>query len=546
MAYANLKEADIIDLTSPPPPLESVVFDSDTEFDLDVSTGIPYDFEKFPRETQRKKFNKSLGGTDGGGLNKMATTDMNPPELNTSGRHGKRKREIDKHNREMDHDLQRRRVESTQLESPKPPHANIFFVDVQPTPLDIMPPSTFPQEEPAKKLLLPAHVTVFGTTPAEILPESIAEEDEDDFINYLDLDDTRTLVRYYESPPTPASVLTRSVCKNCGAEGEHKTSACPVLICLTCGVRNEHSTRSCPISKVCFTCGMKGHINSSCPNRRLARSASSRQSEYCDRCSSSLHRSNECPTWWRIYEYLTEDERLDSLDARRRRKGLALGQGGEGYVADDEWCYRCGSSGHWGDDCCEQETYDQPVEPSAFSSYNLTSGPFDTSRQKEQAFISRNREFRESELASDWGANAPELVGRRAKKKAKAALEQTARKQQEAENDSDNWFETAKKHSGEIQHPPQKVPKKLSFGTSLRGRLSDPSTPSTPSLLDRLGDDYSHQRHSSTLGPPHRSSSSRRRLGGRHRDDERAYRVSSRGRSERRDDYGPRYKGGYS
>ncbi|EDR12848.1 uncharacterized protein LACBIDRAFT_292877 [Laccaria bicolor S238N-H82] len=398
MAYANLKEADIIDLTSPPPPLESVVFDSDTEFDLDVST---YDFEKFPRETQRKKFNKSLGGTDGGGLNKMATTDMNPPELNTSGRHGKRKREIDTHNREMDHDLQRRRVESTQLESPKPPHANIFFVDVQPTPLDIMPPSTFPQEEPAKKLLLPAHVTVFGTTPAEILPESIAEEDEDDFINYLDLDDTRTLVRYYESPPTPASVLT------------------------------SHAR--------------------------------------IDVWHAQPPRGKECPTWWRIYEYLTEDERLDSLDARRRRKGLALGQGDEGYVADDEWCYRCGSSGHWGDDCCEQETYDQPVEPSAFSSYNLTSGPFDTSRQKEQAFISRNREFRESELASDWGANAPELVGRRAKKKAKAALEQTARKQQEAENDSDNWFETAKKHSGEIQHPPQKVPKKLSFGTSLRG-----------------------------------------------------------------------------
>jgi hypothetical protein len=63
-------------------------------------------------------------------------------------------------------------------------------------------------------------------------------------------------------------------------------------------------------------------------------------------------RLQECPTWWRIYEYLTEDERLDSLDARRRRKGLTLGQGGEGYVADDEWCYRCGSSGHWGDVSC--------------------------------------------------------------------------------------------------------------------------------------------------------------------------------------------------
>ena len=196
MAYTNLKEADKIDLTRPPPPLESVVFDSDTEFDLEVSTGIPYDFEIFPRETQRQQFNKSLGGTDGGDLNKMAATDMNPPELKPSGRHGKRQREIDTHNREMDQDLQRRRAENAQVESSKPPQANIFFVDVQPTPFDITPPSTFPQEEPAKKLLLPAHVTVFGITPAEILPESIAEEDEDDFINYLDLDDTRVRSLY--------------------------------------------------------------------------------------------------------------------------------------------------------------------------------------------------------------------------------------------------------------------------------------------------------------------------------------------------------------
>jgi protein AIR1/2 len=197
MAYTNLKEADVIDLTSPPPPLESVVFDSDTEFDLDVSTGIPYDLEKFPKETQRKRLNKSSAGTDGGDFNKMATMDMKPPELNPSGRHGKRKREIDTHNREVDHDLQRRRAENTQVESPKPLPANIFFVDVQPTPpADTTPPFTLPQEEPAKKLLLPAHVTVFGTTPAEILPEPIAEEDEDDFINYLDLDDTRVRSLY--------------------------------------------------------------------------------------------------------------------------------------------------------------------------------------------------------------------------------------------------------------------------------------------------------------------------------------------------------------
>ncbi|KAI5984960.1 hypothetical protein EDD15DRAFT_1691511 [Pisolithus albus] len=35
-------------------------------------------------------------------------------------------------------------------------------------------------------------------------------------------------------------------CKNCGAEGKHKTFEYPVLICLTCGARDEHSMRRGP------------------------------------------------------------------------------------------------------------------------------------------------------------------------------------------------------------------------------------------------------------------------------------------------------------
>lgn len=57
----------------------------------------------------------------------------------------------------------------------------------------------------------------------------------------------------------------------------------------------------------------------------------------------------ECPTLWRLYVYQQDDERERILQTRKAKKGLALGQGGEGYIANDAWCYNCGGSDHWGD-----------------------------------------------------------------------------------------------------------------------------------------------------------------------------------------------------
>lgn len=57
----------------------------------------------------------------------------------------------------------------------------------------------------------------------------------------------------------------------------------------------------------------------------------------------------ECPTLWRLYEYFTDKDKDHTIRVREERKHLSLGQGGEGYIASDEWCYNCGSCGHWGD-----------------------------------------------------------------------------------------------------------------------------------------------------------------------------------------------------
>ena len=37
------------------------------------------------------------------------------------------------------------------------------------------------------------------------------------------------------------------------------------------------------------------------------------------------------------------------MRGRRGKAHLELGQGGEGYIAEDEWCYNCGNDGHLGD-----------------------------------------------------------------------------------------------------------------------------------------------------------------------------------------------------
>lgn len=50
-----------------------------------------------------------------------------------------------------------------------------------------------------------------------------------------------------------------------------------------------------------------------------------------------------------MYEYVSDDERLRILQEREAKQHLQIGQGGEGYVGIEEYCYNCGGMGHWGD-----------------------------------------------------------------------------------------------------------------------------------------------------------------------------------------------------
>ncbi|KAF7355279.1 Protein air1 [Mycena sanguinolenta] len=442
----------------------------------------------------------------------------------------KRRREREssrERDRERDSDRKRSR---RGRERDRKPDKELFFIDSTPAELPAAArytATTTTVEEPVG-LILPAHVSVFGETPDAIVPaEPLDSDSDDDYIEYLDYDNRKDFVRYYEEQP--AEKRAKVLCKKCGEDG-HMAAECTVLICLTCGARDDHPTHRCNIAKTCFNCGMKGHINSDCPNPRADRSAL----DGCERCNSSSHQTSECPSLWRVYVYVEDAEHERILETRQARKGLELGQGGEGYIARDACCYNCGGSGHWGDDC--QETYrSEPlVEPTAFSHHWLTQGPFTVEH------VSERRAPR------DWVSDIPlpggvENVGRQSKRKEMEKLARRAKQQQQdADDDPADWFQSVgngrkgererERSNGNIPTGPRKSGGHPTF--QFAG-----ASPSKPSLVDRISDrppdHYRDARSSNSRGRDSRDRAS----GSRHRERE---------REKDRRDRGPRYRGGYS
>ncbi|KAI6113699.1 hypothetical protein EV401DRAFT_1866622 [Pisolithus croceorrhizus] len=431
-------------------------------------------------------------------------------------------------------------------------------------------PTDAPSEDGSQdehRLLLPSHVSLLapstdGTDPIEVIPPPVVDPD-DDYIDFLDYEDRRVrrLVRYFEAEADGTAQAKPSIfkCKNCGAEGSHKTFECPVLICLTCGARDEHSTRSCPISKTCYTCGMKGHINKTCPNR-FSRSVNSDLYDDCDRCGSKGHRTNECPTVWRIYQYVTDEERVLIRENRDARQHLRIGQGGEGYIGTDDWCYNCANTGHLGDDCDELPRSSQvPPEPSAFSAFNLMTGPFYDPTMESPRIRRGPRDLRESEdLTRLPDLNVPIDVGKRGRNKDRENLEKRFREQEDGE--PGDWFNDMQNAKNRrVKEPPSRG-KAMKFGASLKDggrKLSPPRTSEKPrSLLARLGDGGGDefrngrddtQAHSFRIrgAANHVNDSGRYRR--RHDQQYRDVRSGDRDSGRRPDrEHRPRYSGGYN
>ncbi|EPQ59218.1 hypothetical protein GLOTRDRAFT_136148 [Gloeophyllum trabeum ATCC 11539] len=284
----------------------------------------------------------------------------------------------------------------------------LFFVDLAPAPLSSASEpapkvgessksaaleAASAQNEPAK-LLLPDHVSVLSQgvgVPVEVITRPDEDSDDEAYIEYLDYDDRKApgMVRYFE---------------------EEKEEP-----------KQQKIT---------------------CPQRFTIRGTQVNNYDDCDRCGSSRHHTNECPTLWRLYHYVSDADRETILRVREEKSVLGVGNGGEGYIATDEWCYNCGESGHLGDDCNSlPHPPDHPLEPSAFSSYNIMSGPFfDATTSLSKGKARRPRDWETSDHVGDgWGFNAPMNVGKQGRKKDRARMEQVA-KHQEEEEDPDDWF----------------------------------------------------------------------------------------------------------
>ncbi|KJA24656.1 hypothetical protein HYPSUDRAFT_482111 [Hypholoma sublateritium FD-334 SS-4] len=556
-------QAEIIDLTSPKPAVHEIL-DSESELVEAPAAQPPASDEPRKKKTRRSK-RASLNPSASTPVSRDSRAssragDAEPP--NTEPR-AKRKRQDESpseatqenvaqpQSRRVRREMEREKAKEQKAEDGELDEGELFIIDLTPMPIPSLVASAVnaadaTAEEITAKLLVPAHVTVLGSTPVEIIKPLDESEKDEDFINYLDYDDSKHMLRYYDEPKDESVVLNRTVCKNCGAEGDHKTSACTIQICLTCGLRNEHSTRSCPISKVCFTCGMKGHINANCPNRRTARAFQSSREVECDRCSSSNHKTNECPTVWRLYEYYTAEEQTHVIETRHSKKDLKLGEGGEGYVADDEWCYYCGHNGHWGDDCHDMDR--APDEPSAFSRYNVMTGPFYDPNNERKASTSRSqvRDWASVEDTSRWDKNAPGPVGRQGRMKSRAALERQA---QQVEDDQDDWFRdrrSAPSNRGQQQKNGPKTT--FNFGKNMGGGKQyapPPTDAGRPSLLARLDLGRADGRDARSGHRSHKRDYQEDSSSG-HRDRRRRDDRSSSYYSDRRNrDHGPRYRGGY-
>ena len=139
---------------------------------------------------------------------------------------------------------------------------------------------------------------------------------------------------------------SEQLCYKCSKPG-HRARECRALICGVCGAIDKHSSYRCQrYTEKCANCLQLGHSRDRC-TRPLQR-------RYCSDCDSRLHSREMCPLIWR--KYVFSDEKGVPDNSRR-------------HAEIRKFCYSCGGSGHFGDDC----PYDRATkESTAFGLANMS------------------------------------------------------------------------------------------------------------------------------------------------------------------------------
>jgi hypothetical protein len=210
---------EIIDLTkSPATSSEPIFVNSDSDNSVTLHAPCPKDRQDKDRSRRRKR---EVDSTEDGELLEISTPTLKIGETQNaktvqkhdgnarlSGKYDMkpeehRQRHERKHRRRDDYSRDPSPRETHRSHSPVPhfPPSGVspsFFVDVNPAPLPTMDSSRQPpRADESSKLLLPAHVSVFGSAdgsvPVEILPPSNLPSN-DDYIQYLDYDDSKVVL----------------------------------------------------------------------------------------------------------------------------------------------------------------------------------------------------------------------------------------------------------------------------------------------------------------------------------------------------------------
>lgn len=237
---------EVIDLTDSPPP-EYIVIDVEeaktTSEKTDTITHSEVGRDGGRKKARRKKRKRSM--VEGDILSSVAQTretslEEGEVEINAQ-QEGKpllsttnRKAGVDVDMEQPQKSKSRRGIDSPQTQNsrrssrsprrkktpprdPNPNDLNLFFIDIKPAALptsSLFVTPTIPGNEAGPSLLLPAHVSVFGAAPVEILPSTNADSDEEDYIDYLDFDDRK--VRITLSP-------------QCSIADKYHTGCCTIL-----------------------------------------------------------------------------------------------------------------------------------------------------------------------------------------------------------------------------------------------------------------------------------------------------------------------------
>jgi protein AIR1/2 len=173
---------------------------------IDLTTESPDQLENntldpSARDGRKLKRKKKSSNSKSGTPEEISSTLNDSDERNAKLNHSSKRKRIRERSESNE-----RRSQAHKRDSGEPGKfdsaADLFFVDLSPTAIPSIPVSqesistTNGENEKVGKLLLPSHVTVFGNALVEIIPQPLSDSEDDEFIKYLDYEDTRVCTHY--------------------------------------------------------------------------------------------------------------------------------------------------------------------------------------------------------------------------------------------------------------------------------------------------------------------------------------------------------------